>query len=70
MAMVYTVQPTSQKYTILAEKIVNEFPLLTDVYGFGFVRNSELPARASEQGNVIGLVSVYMYVRSCHKKKL
>ena len=27
-----------------------------------------LPARASEQGNVIGLVSVYIY--SCHKKKL
>ena len=26
-----------------------------------------LPARASEQGNVIGLVS--MYVRSCHQKK-
>ena len=31
-----------------------------------------LPARASEQGNVIGLVSVYiyMYVRSCHQKKI
>ena len=31
-----------------------------------------LPARASEQGNVIGLVSVYicMYVRSCHQKNL
>ena len=35
-----------------------------------------LPARASEQGNVIGLVSVYIctyvrtYVRSCHKKKI
>ena len=32
-----------------------------------------LHARASEQGNVIGLVSVYtciyMYVRSCHQKK-
>ena len=30
-----------------------------------------LPARASEQGNVIGLVSVYIYiyiyVRSCHQ---
>ena len=31
-----------------------------------------LPTRASEQGNVIGLVSVYiyMYVRSCHQKKI
>ena len=30
-----------------------------------------LPARASEQGNVIGLVSIYIYmcVRSCHQKK-
>ena len=27
-----------------------------------------LPARASEQGNVIGLVSVYIYI--CHQKKL
>ena len=32
-----------------------------------------LPARASEQGNVIGLVSVYIYivyVHSCHQKKI
>ena len=29
-----------------------------------------LHARASEQGNVIGLVSVYIYVRSCHQKKI
>ena len=31
-----------------------------------------LPARASEQGNVIGLVSVLYiyYVRSCHQKKI
>ena len=30
-----------------------------------------LPARASEQGNVFGLVSVYIYIYiySCHKKK-
>ena len=28
-----------------------------------------LPARASEQGNVIGLVSVY-YICICHQKKL
>ena len=27
-----------------------------------------LPARASEQGNVIGLVSVYIYI--CHQKKI
>ena len=27
-----------------------------------------LPARASEQGNVIGLMSVYIYI--CHKKKI
>ena len=31
-------------------------------------RASSLPARASEQGNVIGLVSVYIY--SCHKKNI
>ena len=31
-----------------------------------------LPARASEQGNVIGLVSVYIYIYiySCHQKKI
>ena len=33
-----------------------------------------LPARASEQGNVIGLVSVYIYIYIyiyiCHQKKL
>ena len=30
-----------------------------------------LPARASEQGNVIGLVSVYIiYIYICHKKKI
>ena len=29
-----------------------------------------LPARANEQGNVIGLVSVYIYIRSCHQKNL
>ena len=31
-------------------------------------RMASLPARASEQGNVIGLVSVY--IRSCHQKKI
>ena len=30
-----------------------------------------LPARASEQGNVIGLVSVYIYIYICvYKKKI
>ena len=29
-----------------------------------------LPTRASEQGNVIGLVSVYIYIYSCHQKKI
>ena len=31
-----------------------------------------LPARASEQGNVIGLVSVYIYIYIyiCHQKKI
>ena len=28
-----------------------------------------LPARASEQGNVIGSVSVYIYTCICHQKK-
>ena len=31
-------------------------------------KNLSLPARASEQGNVIGLVSVYIYI--CHQKKI
>ena len=29
-----------------------------------------LPARTSEQGNVIGLVSVYIYIYICHQKKI
>ena len=29
-----------------------------------------LPARASEQGNVIGLVSVCIYIYICHQKKI
>ena len=29
-----------------------------------------LPARASGQGNVIGSVSVYIYIYICHQKKL
>ena len=31
-----------------------------------------LPARASEQGNVIGLVSmyIYIYIYICHQKKI
>ena len=33
-----------------------------------YVIKNLLPARASEQGNVIGLVSVYIYI--CHQKKL
>ena len=37
-----------------------------------YIASLLLPARASEQGNVIGLVSVYIYmcVRSCHQKKI
>ena len=31
---------------------------------------SFLPARASEYDNVIGLVSIYIYVHSCHQKKI
>ena len=33
-------------------------------------QNNLLPARASEKGNVIGLVSVYIYIYSCHQKKI
>ena len=29
-----------------------------------------LPVRASEQSNVIRLVSVYIYIYSCHQKKI
>ena len=32
------------------------------------VQSNKIPTRASEQGNVIGLVSVYTY--SCHQKKI
>ena len=31
---------------------------------------SLLPARASEQGNLIGLVSVYYILHSCHQNKI
>ena len=41
MAMVHTLTPTPQEYTILAEKIVSEFPVLADTYGCGFVSNYE-----------------------------
>ena len=37
LAMVHTLRPTPQEYTILAEKIVSEFPVLADTYGCGFV---------------------------------
>ena len=40
---------------------------ITKIVIFIVVSVSFLPARASEQGNVIGLVSVC--VRSCHQKK-
>ena len=33
-----------------------------DVLGVGERERAFLPARASEQGNVIGLVSVYIYI--------
>ena len=29
-----------------------------------------LPARESEQGNAIGLVSVYIYIYSCRQKRI
>ena len=35
---------------------------------YGLILLGSLPARASKQGNVIGLVSVYIY--SCHQKKI
>ena len=46
------------------------FPFFTFFSALG--NHTSLPARASEQGNVIGLVSVYiyMYVHSCHQKKI
>ena len=37
------------------------------------IKSNLLPARASEQGNVIGLVSVYIYIYIlyiCHQKKI
>ncbi len=37
LAMVHTIQPTPQEYTILAQNNVNKYPILTDSYGCGFV---------------------------------
>ena len=37
LAMVHTIKPSPVEYTILAEKIVSEFPILADPYGCGFV---------------------------------
>ena len=39
LAMMHTLKPKPQEYTILAEKIVTEFPILADSYGCGFVSN-------------------------------
>ena len=36
LAMVHTLMPSSQEYTIVAEKLVTEFPILADTYGCGF----------------------------------
>ena len=48
--------------------VVHQFSVPTGYWGVHLV--ILLPARASEQGNVIGLVSVYIYIYSCHQKKL
>ena len=49
--------------------ISNNFIIVYRLNSFIFVISRYLlPARASEQGNVIGLVSVYIY--SCHQKKI
>ena len=46
-----------------------QIPLGWEIETFpGSLEAMFLPARASEQGNVIGLVSVYIY--SCHQKKI
>ncbi len=37
LAMVHTMMPSSQEYTVMAEKLVTEYPILADVYGCGFV---------------------------------
>ena len=37
-------------------------------YNISYELQVLLPARASEQGNEIGLVSVYIYIYSCHQK--
>lgn len=36
LAMTHTLLPTPLEYTVLAEKIVSEFPVLADTYGCGF----------------------------------
>lgn len=41
LAMVHTIKPSPQEYTVMAEKIVSEFPILADAYGCGFVSWSE-----------------------------
>ena len=37
---------------------------------FLLARSGFLPARASEQGNVIGSVRIYIYIYMCVQKKL
>jgi len=37
LVMVHTLMPYSQEYTVMAEKLVTEYPILADVYGCGFV---------------------------------
>ena len=40
------------------------------IFLYRCLNTASLPARASEQGNVIGLVSVYIYIYICHQQKI
>ena len=51
-----------------AMELPSNFPAVAVFDVFAAHRCQSLPARASEQGNVIGLVSVYIYIYMSSKK--
>ena len=37
LVMVHTISPTPEHYTLIAQRIVSEYPILADSYGCGYV---------------------------------
>ena len=60
------------KFNTLIILTLHNFMVEIDVYSCATAQHARtlLPACASEQGNVIGLVSVYIYIYICHQKKI